>query len=280
VVLRTATFVDDHADGIRLADSTGNEWLARKVLQDMAGFGGSEVTYEKGGIYLKKSTDSSMKWSCQCGANYGQAHVNGCTGYDVRYDAWTSKTLPNKPGNWYLSYTTTTNAAGVAYVSGIQTGSFGADYYLDAKGAYQPVYSVRAVGTGKLNGEAYMTNASGKFVSVAEYVARYPNGPSYADEVGSTTYSKVTDTAYVVGSTKYTVGNMPYTVENAYTIRIDLNGYKLTADIIGATIKMNGGTFATSEYLMVGATAGKYTSTDARLILQYFTRKIEKFPVE
>ena len=44
---------------------------------------------------------------------------------------------------------------------------------------------------------------------------------------------------------------------------IDLNGKKLTADIIGVTIKMNGGTFATSDYLMVGATEGKYTSTDA-----------------
>ena len=44
---------------------------------------------------------------------------------------------------------------------------------------------------------------------------------------------------------------------------IDLNGYKLTADIIGVTIKMNGGNFATSKHLMIGATAGKYTSTDA-----------------
>lgn len=229
VVLRTSTFVDDRADGIRLGDSSGNEWLARSVLQDMAGFGGSEVTYEKDGIYLKKSTDSSMKWSCKCGANYGQAHVNGCDGYDVRYDAWTSKTLPNQPGNWYLSYTTTKNAAGVEYVNAIKTATFGLDYCL-YNGVYKSVYTLRASGTGKLAtsvNNTYMKNDSGKYVSVAEYVEKFPNGPDYAAAVGSTKHSTASSTAYVVDGTAYTVGSMPYTVEKDYTVRIDLNGYKL-----------------------------------------------------
>ena len=47
---------------------------------------------------------------------------------------------------------------------------------------------------------------------------------------------------------------------NATGLTIDLNGHKLTADIAG-TIKMNGGTFATSDYVMVGEN-GKYTSAD------------------
>ena len=48
---------------------------------------------------------------------------------------------------------------------------------------------------------------------------------------------------------------------DATGVTIDLNGYTLEADIL-ATIKMNGGTFKTSEYTMVGEN-GLYKSDDA-----------------
>ena len=101
-----------------------------------------------------------------------------------------------------------------------------------------------------------------KLVEVESYVYTVV-ACNYIVEVNGTKYETLAEAVAADGEIKLIADVTEENLVVAVGEIIDLNGYTLTADIIGATIKMNGGNFATSDYLMVGKDAGKYTSSDA-----------------
>ena len=101
-----------------------------------------------------------------------------------------------------------------------------------------------------------------KLVEVEPYVYKVV-ACNYVAEVNGAKFETLAEALAADGEVKLLADVAIDTLVVAVGETVDLNGYTLTADIIGATIKMNGGNFATSDYLMVGATEGKYTSTDA-----------------
>lgn len=240
VVLRYEGFTGDYTNGITLAAATDNwtshpyERVARQVLQDYTGNAKSEIAYDADGIHIRKSTGNSQKWTCLCGANYGESHNSAtyadgttvaCSHFDELYKPWTTATLPNKPGNWYLSYADskfTTNAAGVKYFKGYSTSTMSYDWYVDSNGDYQAVYTALAVSTAG----STMTDSAGKPVTVADYTSRYENGvPSYAGTVNASTTAQTVAYVATNNTTTYTAAEITPLTE--YEIRVDLNGYKL-----------------------------------------------------